>query len=68
MASGRTKIRMNSTGVGKNGKKTGYFKTTTKASNVKEKLKKRMFDPRAWDAEKGKFGKHILFKEGKIKK
>jgi hypothetical protein len=68
MASGRIKIRLNSTGVGKDGKKTGYFKTTTKASGVKEKLKKKMFDPRAWNPETNKFGMYALFEEGKIKK
>jgi len=73
MASDRMKIRMNSTGVGKTGKSTGYFKTTTKKvkgiiGEKKGKLEKMMFDPRAWDEKKGKFGKHVLFKEGKIKK
>ncbi|MGD9153398.1 MAG: 50S ribosomal protein L33 [Gammaproteobacteria bacterium] len=73
MVSDRVKIRMNSTGVGKDGKSTGYFKTTTKkvkgvVGEKKGKLEKMMFDPRAWDAEKGKFGMYVLFKEGKISK
>lgn len=73
MASERLKINMNSTGVGKNGKLTGYFKTTTKkvkgvVGEKKGKLEKMMFDPRAWDAAKGKLGMHVLFKEGKISK
>lgn len=60
------KIRLNSTGLNKKGKKTGYFKTTTKKLSATEKLKKICFDPRAWDEEKGKIGKHVLFEEGKI--
>ena len=35
----RKKIRLNSTGLNKKGKKTGYFKTTTKKLAVTEKLK-----------------------------
>lgn len=67
-SSGRIKIRLNSTGVKKNGKKTGYFKTTTKIANVKEKLRKRMFDPMAINPKTGKVGVHVMFEEGKIKK
>lgn len=65
---------MNSTGVGKNGKPTGYFKTTTKRTKVApggskiEKLELMMYDPRAWNPKTNKFGMHVLFKEGKIKK
>ena len=62
----RKKIRLNSTGLNKKGKKTGYFKTTTKKTLVSEKLKKKLFDPQAWSAEENKFGKHVLFEEGKI--
>lgn len=62
------KIRMNSTGKKKNGKRTGYYKTTTKnpKSEVK-KLIKKMFDPRAWNELLNKFGMHVFFEEGKIK-
>jgi ribosomal protein L33 len=67
MAGARIKIRLNSTGKSQKGSKTGYFKTTTKAANVKEKLKKKMFDPRAWNEELGKCGMYVLFEEGKIK-
>jgi len=64
----REKIRMNSTGTKKDGKKTGYFKTTTKnKATMKEKFKKKYFDPRAWNPETGKCGMHIIFEEGKIK-
>ncbi|OGT05745.1 MAG: 50S ribosomal protein L33 [Gammaproteobacteria bacterium GWF2_41_13] len=68
MASGRDKIRLNSTGKKKDGKPTGYFKTTTKnKKTMTEKLKKRCFDPRAWNAETQTTGMHVLFEEGKIK-
>lgn len=80
MPSKRIKIRLNSTGVGKDGKPTGYFYTTDKTTVVAPaaaagkgkkkaggKLEKRMYDPRAWDAAKGKYGMHVIFKEGKIK-
>lgn len=63
-------VRMNSTGKKENGKKTGYFKTTKRGKGLKlkgVKLKKKMFDPNAWDATNGKFGQHVLFEEGKIK-
>lgn len=64
----REKIRMNSTGKGKDGKATGYFKTTTKNKRTStEKLKRKCFDPRAWNPETGKLGMHVLFEEGKIK-
>ena len=62
-------IRLNSTGLKKDGKtKTGYFKTTRKnPRNGKGKLKKRCFDPRAWNEELSRFGKHVEFEEGKVK-
>ncbi|MEM9242842.1 MAG: 50S ribosomal protein L33 [Pseudomonadota bacterium] len=65
-------IRLNSTGLKKDGKtKTGFFKTTSRnrnpSSENKEKIHKKCFDPRAWDKEKQKFGMHVEFKEGKIK-
>ena len=68
MAAVREKIRLNSTGKGKNGKVTGTFKTTTKNKRTTtEKLKKKSYDPRAWNPETGKFGMHVLFEEGKLK-
>ena len=63
----RDKIRMNSTGTTKEGKKTGYFRTTTKNKKKSpDKLVKKLFDPRAWNEEAGRNGKHVEFKEGKI--
>jgi len=66
-------IRLNSTGLKKKkypnqkDKKTGYFKTTYKNGKNKEKIQKMCYDPRAWNEEKGKFGMHVLFEEGKVK-
>lgn len=83
MASKRIKIRMNSTGETEKGKRTGYFKTTTrttastqsaadstktsKSKNKAGKLEKHMFDPRAWNPKTERCGMHVIFKEGKIK-
>jgi len=71
----RIKVKLVSTGLNKDGKRTGFFKTTTKRSKPKggsggskvEKLEKKAFDPRAYDAQSGKTGIHVLFKEDKIK-
>lgn len=59
----RIKIRM----VSEAG--TGYFYTTTKnPRNTTEKLQLRKYDPRApREGDEGGFGKHVMFKEGKIK-
>ena len=63
----RDKIRMVSTGKNKAGKKTGYFRTTTKnKKTTTDKLKKIHFDPYAYNPETGKCGMHVLFEEGKI--
>ena len=63
----REKIKMVSTGTKKDGKKTGYYRTTTKNKRTKpEKLKLKCFDPRAFDAKTGKVGMHVMFEEGKI--
>ncbi len=68
MAGVREKIRMNSTGTQENGKPTGYFKTTTKNKRtMTEKLEMMCFDPRAWNEKTKRNGKHVKFKEGKIK-
>lgn len=65
---GREKIKMVSTGIAKDGDKTGYFKTTTKNKRtMTEKLRKKYYDPRAWNAETGKLGMHVEFVEDKIK-
>jgi large subunit ribosomal protein L33 len=63
----RDKIKMVSTGLTKAGKKTGTFRTTTKNKRtMTEKLKLKHYDPRAYNAETGKTGMHVLFEEGKI--
>jgi ribosomal protein L33 len=68
MAAVREKIRMVSTGKKQDGKRTGYFKTTTKNKReMPEKFRKTYFDPRAWNEEKQKFGMHVEFVEDKIK-
>ena len=48
---------------------TGYFYTTMKnPRNTTEKLRLKKYDPRApRDGEEGGRGKHVWFKEGKIK-
>ena len=63
----RDKIKMVSTGLTKEGKKTGTFRTTTKNKRTTtEKLKMKYFDPRAYNTETGKSGMHVMFEEGKI--
>lgn len=63
----RDKIKMLSTGKTKKGKPTGTFKTTTKnKKKTTEKLKMKHYDPRAYNAETGQTGMHVLFEETKI--
>lgn len=63
----RDKIKMVSTGLTQAGKKTGTFRTTTKNKRIStEKRKQKHFDKRAYNAETGKSGMHVLFEEGKI--
>lgn len=63
----RDKIKMVSTGVTKEGNKTGTFRTTTKNKRTTtEKLKKKYYDPRAYNTETGKSGMHVVFEEGKL--
>jgi large subunit ribosomal protein L33 len=63
----RDKIKMVSTGKTQAGKKTGTFRTTTKNKRtMTDKLKLKHYDPRAYNAETGKSGMHVLFEEGKI--
>jgi ribosomal protein L33 len=51
----------------KEGKKTGTFRTTTKNKRTTtEKLRKKYFDRRAYNAATGKTGMHVVFEEGKI--
>jgi hypothetical protein len=62
----RKKIRLNSTGLNAKGKKTGYFKTTNKSLKDTDKVRKKCFDPRAFNPKTGRTGMHVLFEEGKI--
>lgn len=63
----RDKIKMLSTGKTKAGKPTGTFRTTTKNKKLTtEKLKKKHYDPRAYNAQADKNGMHVLFEETKL--
>ncbi len=63
----RDKIKMVSTGLNQSGKKTGTFRTTTKNKRtMTEKFKKKYYDPRAFNAETGKTGMHVMFEEAKL--
>lgn len=64
----REKIKLVSTGSTQKGGSTGCYYTTTKNKRtMTEKLQMKKFDPRAYNAETGKTGMHVLFKEEKIK-
>lgn len=69
-AGAREKIQLRSTGLKKDGKSTGYFKTTVvnKRNAEDKKLDLMKFDPRAWNEETGKLGKRVLFKQKKLPK
>lgn len=63
----RDKIKLLSTGVTKDKKRTGTFKTTTKnKKTMATKLKKKFYDPRAYNEATGKCGMHVLFEETKL--
>jgi large subunit ribosomal protein L33 len=65
----REKIMMLSTGTNQKGKPTGTYYTTMKNKrNTAEKLELRKFDRLAYDAESGKRGMHVTFKEKKLPK
>ena len=65
----REKIALVSTGTRKDGKPTATIRTTYKnRRNTPDKLALKKFDPLAYDKETDKVGKHVLFKEKKIKK
>ena len=65
----REKIMLLSTGKTQAGKNTGYFYTTYKnKNNTPDKILIMKFDPRASDADKGKLGMYVQFKEKKIPK
>ena len=64
----REKIKLVSTGKTKDGKATKSFYTTTKNKRTTtEKINIKKFDPKAYDANTGKIGAHVIFKEDKIK-
>ncbi len=69
-AGAREKIQLRSTGKQKNGKPTGYFKTTVvnKRNAEDKKLDLMKYDPRAWNEETGKIGMRVPFKQKKIPK
>ena len=69
MASKNRKIiKLNSTGTKEDGQTlTGFYYTTFKSTKYPEKIKKRKFDPFAFNSVTGKRGMHVLFEEGKIK-
>lgn len=63
----RDKIKLLSSGKTQDGRPTGTFKTTTKnKKKTTEKLKKKFYDKRAFNASTGKNGAHVLFEETKI--
>lgn len=63
----REKIKMSSTGLTQKGKRTGTFRITTRnKKKTTEKLKKKYYDPRAYNAETGKSGMHVMFEETKL--
>lgn len=63
----RDKIKMESTGLTKEGKPTRYSFTTTKNKKTKpEKMEMMSFDPMAFNPATGKTGMHCLFKEVKL--
>ena len=65
----REKVMLFSSGKTKSGKSTGTCYTTYKNKrNTTNKLNIRKFDSRAWNAETGQHGMHVLFKEKKIPK
>lgn len=64
----REKIKLVSTGKTKEGKPTKTFYTTTKNKRTTtEKINIKKFDPRAFNADTGRDGIHVMFKEDKIK-
>lgn len=64
----REKVQLRSTGTKKDGKSTGYFKTTAVNKRKEKKLEVKMYDPRAYNAETGKIGMHVVFKQKKLPK
>lgn len=63
----RELVKMVSTGKTQAGKPTGTFRTTSRNKKTKtDKLKMKYYDPRAYNAETGKSGMHVMFEETKI--
>lgn len=64
----REKIKLVSTGQTQAGNPTGTYYTTTKNKRtMTEKFQIKKYDRRAHNAETGKSGMHVVFKEDKIK-
>lgn len=64
----RDLIKLVSEGKTQDGGSTGTFYTTSKNKRTStEKLRMKKFDRRAFNAETGKVGCHVMFKEDKIK-
>ena len=63
------KLKLVSTGKRKDGKVTGTYYTTTKnkKTTADKKLQFKKYDRLAYNADTGKCGMHVLFKEDKIK-
>lgn len=68
MAGKREKIMLASTGKTQAGKPTGTYYTVGKNKKATEKLSLKKYDPRAFNAETGKKGMHVEFKEKKLPK
>lgn len=64
---GRDRIKLVSSGLRKDGKKTGTFRTTTKnKKTTTDKIRLKCYDAKAYNKETGKNGMHVEFVEGKI--
>lgn len=61
------KVQLTSQGLRKDGKKTGFSKTTVNSASDK-KLLLNKYDPYAWDEKRGKCGMVVPFKQEKISK
>lgn len=61
------KVKLSSSGLRKDGKKTAYSKTTINSSSEK-KLRLRKYDPYAWNESTGKNGMVVDFVQEKISK
>lgn len=61
-----TKVRLESTGTNKDGEPTGFRYYTKVGRNLTEKLELRKYDPRAWNEETGRPGKHVKFVQKKM--